>query len=687
MQKSNNECILQIPAAPMSQGVWAYLQRHQNDLRSDDLSGLYDDVSRGDREGITASSKIMLPSTFTRGPRVFEQKVKDFVRFLKEVQTFGYVIAGPDRILAKVSKSIGGASTSTAVNSVQIDEIHDYVGGHFICPFEASWRIYDFPIHSREPAMQILNAHLEDMQRVSFRERDRLDEFVNFPEKRTQHLKNGDLFYFWMLLCHQKGCKSPIEVRTVHVHILPTYRAACEALGLLGDNKEWDIAFEESAGSGSSVEIRTLFAYILIYCDVADPGKLWTKHWQTIRDDIPAKVSKATGIPNYNVNTIELQGCILYELEAILNGFGKSITKFCLQAPPQHLLEDLKNKLLVEEKNYKRDLLMKKVIHSVPKLNHDQKKIYDLIINASATNQQELLFVYSYSGIASSGIASLPAGRTAHSRFKLPLELTDESLCHAKKKSSLDRTLRDLMNAPEILFGGKTVVLGGDFRQTLPVKKGAGKDELIDASIAESYIWWHFKICTLKENMRLLRSGLNNDQRRRSDVFAKWLLNVGNGEIGKPDEEENPDNSWITIPREYYVTTDETRMVELIDFIYNESTLKIPTTGGLQEKAIVGPKNDTAYAVNAKKNSSIEGHSKTYLSIDQSIPIGRETSETKMLYPMEYLNTITFLGFPPHELQLKVGSPIMLLINVNLWYGYQEKNKNKDKTGQNRARE
>ncbi|GKE45296.1 hypothetical protein Tco_1472580, partial [Tanacetum coccineum] len=137
------------------------------------------------------------------------------------------------------------------------------------------------------------------------------------------HPSSGDLFYFRMLLCHQKGCKSPVEVRTVHDHILPTYRAVCEALGLLGDDKEWDIAFEESARSGSSAGIKTLFAQILIYCDVADPGKLWTKH------------------------CTELQGCILYELEAILNGFGKSIKEFGLQVPPQHLLEDLKNKLLV----------------------------------------------------------------------------------------------------------------------------------------------------------------------------------------------------------------------------------------------------------------------------------------------------------------------------------------------------
>ncbi|GJX71193.1 hypothetical protein Tco_0308364 [Tanacetum coccineum] len=129
------------------------------------------------------------------------------------------------------------------------------------------------------------------------------------------HLSSSDLFYFRMLLCHQKGCKSLDEVRTVNGQMLQTFRAACEALGLLGDDKEWDITLEESTASATSKETRVLFAQILIYCDVADPIKLWAKHWEAMQDDIQAKISKATGIQNYHVNNAELQGYILYELE------------------------------------------------------------------------------------------------------------------------------------------------------------------------------------------------------------------------------------------------------------------------------------------------------------------------------------------------------------------------------------
>nr|GEU95175.1 ATP-dependent DNA helicase PIF1-like [Tanacetum cinerariifolium] len=81
---------------------------------------------------------------------------------------------------------------------------------------------------------------------------------------------------------------------------------------------------------------------------------------------------------------------------------------------------------------------------------------------------------------------------------------------------------------------------------------------------------------------------------------------------------------------------------------------------------VIAPKNDTADAVNAKILSLIESQGKIYLSKDEAIPMGKEKSEKELLYPMEYLYIISFSGFPPYELHLKVGSPIMLLRNVNL---------------------
>lgn len=71
-----------------------------------------------------------------------------------------------------------------------------------------------------------------------------------------------------------------------------------------------------------------------------------------------------------------------------------------------------------------------------------------------------------------------------------------------------------------IPFGGKIVILGGDFRQLLPVQQRATRSEIVNLSIKFSSLWEHFKIFSLTENMRILP---------HDDEFARFLLDLGNG--------------------------------------------------------------------------------------------------------------------------------------------------------------
>jgi hypothetical protein len=108
----------------------------------------------------------------------------------------------------------------------------------------------------------------------------------------------------------------------------------------------------------------------------------------------------------------------------------------------------------------------------------------------------------------------IPGGRTAHSRFGIPLTIDEISSCNIKPKSplgeliiktkliiwdeapmmhkhcfeSLDRALRDVLKSnnngrTDIPFGGKVVVLGGDFRQILPVIPKVTRQEVVQATI------------------------------------------------------------------------------------------------------------------------------------------------------------------------------------------------------------
>nr|GEZ50214.1 ATP-dependent DNA helicase PIF1-like [Tanacetum cinerariifolium] len=75
-----------------------------------------------------------------------------------------------------------------------------------------------------------------------------------------------------------------------------------------------------------------------------------------------------------------------------------------------------------------------------------------------------------------------------------------------------------------------------------------------------------------------------------------------------------------------------------------------------------------------EKKAHIEGFSSWLLkigdgTIDEVIPHGNDGGETELLYPTEYLNSLKFAGLPPHRMELKVGTPIILLRNLNITGG------------------
>ncbi|GKB68753.1 DNA helicase [Tanacetum coccineum] len=60
------------------------------------------------------------------------------------------------------------------------------------------------------------------------------------------------------------------------------------------------------------------------------------------------------------------------------------------------------------------------------------------------------------------------------------------------------------------------------------------------------------------------------------------------------------------------------------------------------------------------------GRMHMYISFDDAVPHDHDGGEVELLYSKEYLNSLSFAGLPPHRLELKVGTPIMLLCNINI---------------------
>ncbi|CAN6860519.1 unnamed protein product [Brassica oleracea] len=185
----------------------------------------------------------------------------------------------------------------------------------------------------------------------------------------------------------------------------------------------------------------------------------------------------------------------------------------------------------------------------IGKLTEEQMNIYREIVDAVVNEKGGVFFVYGFGGTgktflwrlmsaairyrenfclntASSGIASLmlQGGRTAHSRFGIPINPDEFSTCTLIPGSdqanlvkaasliiwdeapmmsrhcfeSLDRSMKDILgNNDNRPFGGKVVVFGGDFRQILAVIHGAGRPEIVMESLNSSYLWKHVKVMKL----------------------------------------------------------------------------------------------------------------------------------------------------------------------------------------------
>src|SRR4051794_33529424 len=198
----------------------------------------------------------------------------------------------------------------------------------------------------------------------------------------------------------------------------------------------------------------------------------------------------------------------------------------------------------MEELNYNSDKL-NALLNNKNDLNVDQKNIYNIIIQTVNNEINETVFFVDSPGgyektflfnmilakirvndqiaiaVASSGIAALllDGGRTAHSRFKIPIKLTETStldisvtselaelirmtkliiwdeapMAHRFAFEAVERTFRDVTDN-EKPFGGIIVVLGGDFRQILPVVIRGRREQIVNACIKNSDLWKHVNI-------------------------------------------------------------------------------------------------------------------------------------------------------------------------------------------------
>ncbi|XP_019179101.1 PREDICTED: uncharacterized protein LOC109174321 [Ipomoea nil] len=548
---------------------------------------------------------------------------------------FKYVNKGHDRVTAEFFKANCDAECPKV-----IDEISMFYDFWYISPCEASWRLFGFDIQLRTPAVERLSFHLPNQQSGVFADDDPVDNILSRPTimflewfeanktypaarqltyaemptkfvwkkdvRKWQPRKRGfaigrvfyvppgtgEIFYLKCLLNKVKGptCFLDIKKKVDGVQY-ESFRDACSARGLVDGDREYVHAIEEESQWATGVNLRILFVTLLMSNSMGKPEVVWEAAWHYLAEDAQFKISAQLGITDLILSEDEKKNFALHEIQIMFSAMGKSLKDFLLMPND-------------------------KLVHQ---LTEEQRAIYGEVLQDAENNLGGLFFVYGYGGmgktflwralssalrskgdivlnVASSGIASLllPGGRTAHSRFSIPIAVNEDSTCNISQSSplaqlimqskliiwdeapmmhkfcfeALDCTMRDIMRAKnpkslDMTFGGKTVVLGGDFRQILPVIPKGTRQDIVGASINASYLWRSCKVFRLTKNLRL-RSLQSDTEVKEIEKFAKWIANIGDGTIGDCLHGECE----INIPEELVLICVEDPISTIVDNIF-----------------------------------------------------------------------------------------------------------------------
>ena len=491
--------------------------------------------------------------------------------------------------------------------------------------------------------------------------------------------RNQEKYSLFLLLLHVRGPTSWTDLLTVDNFTCSSFHQACLLRNLLDEDEAYVYTLREAVTCDMPRQLRQLFAHILLFCEITDPYALYLQFREEFFD-------------RFLLNDEMLaERTSLLDIQRHLNAANKSLGDFELDLPNV----DLSAEVIAPSFNI--TISTNEALRIEPTLNAEQREALNAILNTIENHDPSIpnmffidgpggsgkTYAYNFlihklrslyktvSASALTGLAStlIIDGMTTHSTFKVPVPCHENSSCALSSTDpyadflrsvscfiideistmeievfdAIDRLLRDLMGN-DVPFGGKVIVFGGDFRQILPVVKKGSASQIIEKCVVRSPLWTHCRVFKFTANMRLTADEI---------TFKEFLLKIGNGTF--PTREEEPFESCISLPH------DIVEQNNIISFAFPPN-LQLST---LTSHAVLCPTNKSTSAVNDQVLQSLPGTEMTYLSADSVIPNPASTINEVEAYPVEYLNTLSGSGIPPHKLTLKVGCPVILLRHID----------------------
>uniref|UniRef100_A0A183BHX0 ATP-dependent DNA helicase n=1 Tax=Globodera pallida TaxID=36090 RepID=A0A183BHX0_GLOPA len=502
-----------------------------------------------------------------------------------------------------------------------------------------------------------------------------------------------ELFALYILTKHFPG--DPDHLKNVNGHQCETFLEAARLRGLIKDSNVWIRTLEEGAASLNPAQMRQLFASILLFGNtegcVIDGLMLWNRFLCHMYDprcsdrEKPLRIERALCLLE-RIFVMQGRQCSDFGLptpqNSIINNPELGVNDFFF---PQHLADDDVDET-VDTSTF-----------GTAQLNEEQKQFFDKIqkvLSVSPNNPAKRLFFLSGDGgtgktfllnyllfrmrqmgkkviaTASTGMAATrfyAGGTTVHAAFRLGITvepgkippitfdsffgrriieaevlIIDEiTMLHKVVLENIDLICRTLIpRYAHLPFSGKIVILSGDWKQSLPVVSDSYCVEAqVAACVQSSPLYELFEKVKLVENMRV----------NQQDVeFISWLKKVGTGEFGET----------VPVPKEWIVYTRD----ELVASVFDHGFAQ--TSNELLKRLMLATTNRIVDLNNASILSTFNSEYKDYYSDDT--PLNEGTFAVNAAdFDVGQINLLSPSGMPAHQIRLKVGSIIVLLLNLN----------------------
>jgi hypothetical protein len=167
-------------------------------------------------------------------------------------------------------------------------------------------------------------------QTKKWRRRKRVKKRFGPPIGRIYnvHPTTNELFFLRLLLTIVPGARSFQDLRTYHGNIFSTFKEACQARGLVGDDNEWFLLFDEAIQWASSFQLRHLFMTVLLFCGVTNGQRLLDKYSQYMVDDLSYRIAQSMNDPTLVIPPDYLHSELLQELSIMFGKNGYSLSSF-----------------------------------------------------------------------------------------------------------------------------------------------------------------------------------------------------------------------------------------------------------------------------------------------------------------------------------------------------------------------